>query len=96
MDYNYAVHYFYYYLTGIAFFSLKLESGFLFISKGKRWRELYYLTYFLGEKGILPKIGFIKKTLFPSAYVMAQSLNIGQDEINVRSYYTRIINNFLP
>ena len=68
----------------------------LFLSKGKRWRELYYFTYFLGEKGILPKIGFIKKTLFPSAYVMAQSLNIGQDEINVRSYYTRIINNFLP
>ena len=71
------------------------ELLFSFISKGKRWRELYYFTYFLGEKGILPKIRFIKKTLFPSAYVMAQSLNIRQDEINARSYYNRLINNFL-
>ena len=67
---------------------------FSFMSKGRRWPALYYLTYFLGEKGALPKIRFIKKTLFPSSYVMAHSLSRRPVEINARHYYQRIIRNF--
>jgi hypothetical protein len=52
-----------------------------------------YLAYLLMQDGWVSKLRFIKRTFFPSTYVMAHSFSLPISKIKAYHYYQRIVNN---
>lgn len=70
-----------------------LEGIFNFyIFKKNNYYFFCYLVYFLEQKGFLSKLRFIKRTVFPSSYVMAHNLGILSSQIRIAHYCRRLVN----
>jgi len=63
------------------------------MNNGKSLNISAYLAYLLMQDGWVSKLRFIKRTFFPSTYVMAHSFSLPISEIKAFHYYQRIVNN---